>query len=168
MDTNNRLVERAQAGDREAFGALYKEHYAAIYRLARFYVGPAAEDIAGETFLRAWKALPRYRDTGTPFVSWLYGIARHVVADELRRAKRSEPRDVLPETGTETSEDDRLILNSAIGRLPDEQRKVIEMKYLLGMKNPEVAAVLGKSIGAVNAMQGRALASLRENLEGER
>lgn len=162
------LVRSAQAGDREAFGALYREHHGAIYRLARFYLGAAAEDVVAETFLRAWKALPRYRDTGAPFVSWLYGIARHVVGDELRRAKRSEPREALPEASLDSSEDDRLVLTSAIAQLPKEQRGVIEMKYLLGMKNPEVAEVLGKSIGAINAMQWRALATLRGLMEDER
>lgn len=168
VDTTQAFVERAQVGDREAFGALYKEHHGAIYRLARFYLGAAAEDVVGETFLRAWKALPRYRATGAPFVSWLYGIARHVVADELRKGKRSEPREVLPEQEVHKTEDDRLALNAAIAQLSDEQRKVIEMKYLLGMRNPEVAQLLGKSIGAVNAMQGRALAALKNLMEEER
>ncbi len=161
------LVSAAQAGDRDAFGLLYREHYGAVYRLARFYLGASAEDVVAETFLRAWKALPRYRDTGAPFVSWLYGIARHVVADELRKAKRLEPRDTLPEIAFEGSEDDRLVLAAALERLPKEQRRVIEMKYLLGLKNPEVAEALGKSVGAVNAMQWRALATLRDLMEEE-
>lgn len=167
VDTTE-LIERAQKGDKQAFGALYTEHYSAIYRLARLYLGDAAEDVVGETFLRAWTALPRYRHMGAPFVSWLYGITRHVVTDELRRRKRTEPRYSLPEKGIEKSEDDRLALNAALARLPVEQRKVIEMKYLLGMKNPEVAAILGKSIGAVNAMQWRALQALRDGLEDVR
>lgn len=162
------VLERAKAGDKDAFGALYKAHHGAVYRLARFYLGARAEDAVAETFTRAWKALPRYRNTGAPFVTWLYGIARHVVADELRRSKRTETRGVLPEHAVEWAEDERLALNSAIRRLPKEQRQVIEMKYLLGMKNPEVAEVMGKSVGAVNAMQWRALAALRDLMGGER
>lgn len=168
VDTTSELVRRAQQGDREAFGSLYREHHASIYRLARFYMDGGAEDCVAETFLRAWKGLPRYKDTGAPFVSWLYGIARHVVRDELRRKNRTEPRDVLPEATFEGNSDDRLVLASSIARLPDEQRRVIEMKYVLGMKNPEVADILGKSIGAVNALQWRALKSLKDNLGGAR
>jgi RNA polymerase sigma-70 factor (ECF subfamily) len=168
VDTTSGLVRRAQQGDREAFGALYREHHAAIYRLARFYLDGAAEDVVAETFLRAWKGLPRYKDTGAPFVSWLYGIARHIVGDELRRKNRTEPRETLPERAVEQNGEDRLVLAGSIARLPDEQRRVVEMKYVLGMKNPEVAEILNKSIGAVNALQWRALQNLKEMLDGAR
>jgi RNA polymerase sigma-70 factor (ECF subfamily) len=168
VDTTSGLVRRAQQGDRDAFGALYKEHHAAIYRLARFYLDRAAEDVVAETFLRAWKGLPRYKDTGAPFVSWLYGIARHIVGDELRRKNRTEPRETLPESAVVHNGEDRLVLASSIARLPDEQRRVIEMKYVIGMKNPEVAEIMGKSIGAVNALQWRGLKNLKEMLESSR
>jgi RNA polymerase sigma-70 factor (ECF subfamily) len=164
------LVRRAQEGDREAFGRLYQLHHAAVFRMVRFALGSGgadAEDAAAETFARAWKALPRYRDTGVPFVSWLYGIARHVVADEFRRGTRTEPRDELPDAGREELHDDRLDLAAAIERLPEEQRLVIEMKYFAGLTNPEVAALMGTTTGAVNARQWRALKALHEAM-GER
>jgi RNA polymerase sigma-70 factor, ECF subfamily len=164
------LVRRAQEGDREAFGRLYELHHAAVFRMVRFALGSGGadtEDAAAETFARAWKALPRYRATGAPFVSWLYGIARHVVADEHRRGMRTEPRDELPDEGHEQVHDDRLDLAAAIQQLPDEQRLVIEMKYFAGLTNPEVAALLGTTTGAVNARQWRALKTLHEAM-GER
>jgi RNA polymerase sigma-70 factor (ECF subfamily) len=164
------LVRRAQDGDREAFGRLFQLHHAAVFRMVRFALGSGgadAEDAAAETFVRAWKALPRYRDTGVPFVSWLYGIARHVVADEHRRGMRTEPRDALPDVGRLELHDDRLDLATAIERLPEEQRLVIEMKYFAGLTNPEVAALLGTTTGAVNARQWRALKTLNATL-GER
>jgi RNA polymerase sigma-70 factor (ECF subfamily) len=161
------LVRRAQEGDREAFGQLFQLHHAAVFRMVRFSLGSGgsdAEDAAAETFARAWKALPRYRDTGAPFVSWLYGIARHVVADERRRGLRTEPREELPDEGHEPLHDDRIDLATAIERLPDEQRLVVEMKFLAGLTNPEVAALLGTTTGAVNARQWRALQALQEIL----
>jgi RNA polymerase sigma-70 factor (ECF subfamily) len=164
------LVRRAQEGDREAFGRLYQLHHAAVFRMVRFALGSGgadAEDAAAETFARAWKALPRYRDTGVPFVSWLYGIARHVVADEHRRCQRTEPRDELPDDGHEQGHDDRLDLAAAIAQLPEEQRLVIEMKYFAGLTNPELAALLGTTTGAVNARQWRALKTLQATM-GER
>jgi RNA polymerase sigma-70 factor, ECF subfamily len=164
------LVRRAQEGDREAFGRLYELHHPAVFRMVRFALGSGgadAEDAAAETFARAWKGLPRYRDNGVPFISWLYGIARHVVADEHRRGRRTEPRDELPDAGHEQVHDDRLDLAGAIARLPEEQRLVIEMKYFAGLRNPEVAALLGTTIGAVNARQWRALKTLHGML-GER
>lgn len=159
-----RLVQDARAGDRDSFGDLYRIHHPAVYRLARFSLPPAAvEDAVAETFLRAWAGLARYRDTGAPFAAWLHGIARHVVADVHRNAARLEVRDELPE-GTsrfDHQETDRILLADAIARLAEDQRQVIELKFLVGLANPDVARAMGKSIGAVNAMQWRALANLR-------
>lgn len=162
------LVERARAGERDAFGDLYRLYHAPIFRLVRFSLGPdAADDAAAETFARAWSSLPRYRDTGAPFVAWLYGIARHVVSDARRAAKRSEPVADPPERGIDPTggQDDRLAIAALLGRLSKEQRQVIELKFLIGLRNEEVAAVLGKSAGAVNAQQWRALRALRDLME---
>jgi len=162
----HQLVEQAKRGDRDAFAELYRLHHARIFRMARLHLGDlgdGAEDAVAETFLRAWAALPRYRDTGAPFVAWLFGIARHVVLDELGR--RVMPRGELPERTRGWTVDDRLTLAQAMERLPAEQRRVLELKYLGGMKNGEVASALGKSKGAINAMQWRALGSLRQILE---
>ena len=128
-------------------------------------LGDGAEDAVAETFLRAWAALPRYRDTGPPFVAWLFGIARHVVLDEVARGRRVMPSEELPEGTRGWTVDDRLTLAQAMDRLPTAQRQVVELKYLAGMRNEEVASALGKSKGAINAMQWRALGTLREILE---
>ena len=165
LDEIRALVEDAKRGDREAFGTLYRTYHARIYRLARFHLGRAgADDAAAETFVRAWTALPRFRDRGLPFVAWLYGIARHVVADELKARKRRS-HDEVPDQRVDADRDDRLQLAAAIAKLPDEQRRVIELKYVVGLKNPEVADILGKTVGAVNAQQWRALQSLRGMVE---
>jgi RNA polymerase sigma-70 factor, ECF subfamily len=163
------LVRRAKDGDKDAFGEIYRWLRPSVYRLARFHAGEVvAEDIVAETFMRAWTSLPRYRETGAPFASWVYGIARHVAIDEVRRSGRSEPRDDLPETGVETGVEDRLALAEAIGQLPEEQRLVIELKYLADLTNAEVAAMIGATVGAVNAKQWRALRTLRDLLHEER
>jgi RNA polymerase sigma-70 factor (ECF subfamily) len=160
------LAKRAGRGDRGAFEQLYRMHHAAVFRLARFHLGADAEDAAAETFVRAWAALARYEDTGAPFVAWLYGIARHVVADEFRRRGRTEPRSEVPDSVIDFQADDRLDLHAAIGRLPEEQRTVIELKFLAGLKNPEIANLLGTTTGAVNAKQWRALHTLNGILAG--
>jgi len=158
------LVRMARGGDREAFGHLFVAHHGAIFRLARASLGEGAEDIASETFVRAWVALPRYRDTGAPFVAWLYGIARHVVVDELRRRARVQPHEDI-ESGTfEHPSDDGLALAAALGDLPDEQRQILELKFFIGLTNAEVGAALGKTPGAINTQQWRALQALRERM----
>jgi RNA polymerase sigma-70 factor (ECF subfamily) len=159
------LIRDAQRGDREAFGHIYRRYHGRVHGLARFYLGEGAEDAVAETFMRAWSALPRYKPTGAPFVAWLYGIARHVVADEFRVRSKTEVRDELPDSSVTPQHEDRLLLASSIERLPKQQRLVVEMKYLLGMTNAEVAAALGKSIGAINAQQWRALQALKEMMD---
>jgi RNA polymerase sigma-70 factor (ECF subfamily) len=159
------LVGLAREGDREAFGQLFRTHYPAIFRMARAGLGDGADDVASETFLRAWGALPRYRETGAPFAAWLHGIARHVIVDELRRRSRSEPRDHVDPGAFEPQHEERLALWAALETLPDEQRQVLELKFFLGLTNDEVGAALGKGAGAVNTQQWRALQALRKVIE---
>jgi RNA polymerase sigma-70 factor (ECF subfamily) len=159
------LVRRAQDGDRDAFAELYRIHLPAIARLVRFRLGHEDEDSVSEVFLRAWRGLSTYRDTGVPFAAWLYGIARHVAIDALRRQGRDEPRDEVPDRAVEPMTAEVLTLRGAIDALPMEQRQVIELKYLVGMTNDEVAAAMATTSRAVNARQWRALKALAEILE---
>lgn len=161
------LVARAKENDREAFGDLYRLYQPPIYRLASFYLGRAADDVVAETFVRAWAAIPRYQERGRPFVSWLYAIARHVVADEMNGRRRVEPRAEVPDRPIFTKIDDRLDLTRAMARLPDGQRRLLELKFLLGLSNAEICAVSKKTIVAVKAQQWRALRKLRELLQEE-
>jgi len=162
------LVEKAKNGGQEAFGELYRLHNQALFRYARYRLPKqAAEDAVSETFSRAWAGLPRYRATGAPFVSWLYGIARHVVLDAGVAERRVEPRGEFPDQAFESdlSATDKIALADAIACLPQRQRQVIELKFLIGLTNDEVGAALGKSPGAVNAQQWRALEALKRILE---
>ncbi len=138
-------------------------------RLARSNLPPsAAEDATAETFARAWASLGRYRDTGRPFVAWLYGIARHVIADAHRARARLRPAaDVEPATSPDPGEREAgyVDLRRAIGRLKGRQRRVVELKYLAGLDNAEVAAALRTTPGAVNTLQWRALRNLERMLE---
>jgi RNA polymerase sigma-70 factor, ECF subfamily len=154
------LVRRAQGGDREAFETLYRTHAPAVARLVRFRMGTEDEDAVAEVFFRAWRGLGGYRDTGAPFAAWLYGIARHVAIDELRKRGRAEPTDQVPDREVEPMTAELMTLRGAIDGLPTEQRQVIELKYLLGMSNDEVAAAMDCTPGAVNAKQWRALRAL--------
>lgn len=158
------LVERSRRGDRQAFAELYRLFHPQLYRLARFHLGAGAEDAVSETFLRAWKALPRYRKAAGPFVAWLYGIARHVVTDQRAALRREEPRSSLPEQAIEPAEEERMTLRRAIEELPRSQRCVIEAKFMVGLSNGELAAALGRSKGAINALQWRALRALQRKL----
>jgi RNA polymerase sigma-70 factor, ECF subfamily len=167
VDRVDHLVALGAQGDREAFGELYRILHPKVFRLARFHLGTRAEDAVSETFARAWAALPSYRQMGTPFAAWLYGIARHVVADQLAKQRREVPRPQIPDGIVQPDPDERLILKREIERLPPVQRYVIEGKFLVGLSNGEMASALGRSPGAINALQWRALRTLQRRL-GER
>ena len=125
----------------------------------------SGEDAVSEVFLRAWRGLATYRDTGVPFAAWLYGIARHVAVDVVRASVRTEPRAEVPDVEVDPMTAELLTLHEAIDQLPTGQRQVIELKYLVGMSNAEVAAAMETSTGAINAKQWRALKTLADVLE---
>ena len=159
------LVGRAQDGDRDAFGELYRMHLPAVARLVRFRLGGEDEDAVSEVFLRAWRGLASYRDTGVPFAGWLYGIARHVAIDALRRRGRDEPSDELPDGGVEPMTAEVMTLRGAIEALPTEQRQVIELAYFEGLSSSEIAEKVGIPIGTVKSRMVEALNQLSRLLK---
>lgn len=163
-DHEQALVREAQGGDREAFAELYRTHAPAVARLVRFRLGAEDEDAVAEIFFRAWRGLATYHDTGAPFSAWLYGIARHVAIDVARTRSRVEPTEQVPDREVDPMIAELMSLRGAIEHLPTEQRQVIELKYLVGLSNDEVAAALGCTPGAVNAKQWRALRTLAQEL----
>ena len=170
------LVERAIAGDADAFGELYMRHLDAIYRYVYFRIGNAqeAEDLTEQAFLKAWQYLPEYEQRGYPFTSWLYRIAHNVVADYHRKwGQRSNPlpledwaEDRHQPTAMEQviSAEEAADLSAAIVQLSDDQQQVIVLRFIEGMSYARVADILGKSQGACRVLQHRALNALNELL----
>jgi len=170
------LVERAIAGDADAFGELYLLHMDAIYRYVYFRVGDAndAEDLTEQVFLKAWEALPRYKQSGNPFTSWLYRIAHNVVVDHHRRRKpvvsmpppgKGEWRSKEPTALEQVIEaEETAALAAAIAQLPEDQQQVIILRFIEGLSHAEVARIIGKSEGACRVIQHRALTALHRLL----
>ena len=170
------LVRAAQAGNAAAFGQLYERYFDKVYNYVSFKVGsPAeAEDIAGQVFLRALESLPVYKWTGVPFQAWLFRIAHNLLVDALRRRARrpSEPLDeTMPDRSAVADPEAWLAakvaregLLHAVERLTELQRQVISLKFAAGLKNAEVAHVLGRTEGAVKALQHAAIQSLQRQL----
>jgi RNA polymerase sigma-70 factor (ECF subfamily) len=171
------LLERARAYDEQALGELYDRYapkmYAYIYR--RVGHAATAEDLTGELFLRVVRSVRNERAWRDSFSAWLYRIAHNLVVDHLRR---------LPELPAEPVENSiegdgadpvaavegrlaRERLRAATARLTPEQQEVLALRYGEGLTSAETAQILNKSTGAVEALQHRALASLRRILGGE-
>ncbi|TET53671.1 MAG: sigma-70 family RNA polymerase sigma factor, partial [Anaerolineales bacterium] len=170
------LIRRAQQGDPAAFSELYDRHQPAIYRYIVFRVSTAAtaEALTSDVFVRLVDRIDRFKYRGRPLLAWLYTIARNMVADHHRRSGRYDtvPLDKIPAaSGQEGPEDvvelrfDAQAVVRAISELTENQRQVILLKFAEGMDNAAAARVLGRSVGAVKALQHRALAALRRILE---
>ncbi len=170
-----KLIRRAKEGDPTAFAEIYDRHQPAIYRYIFRQVGnvATAEDLTGEAFVRLVEKIDRFTYRGRPLLAWLYTIARNLVTDHQRRAGRflMLPLNERLEANTDAPEEvveHRLAqhkLIAAIARLTESQRQVILLRFIEGLDNKIVAQVLNKSIGAVKALQHRALVSLRRILE---
>lgn len=173
------LIERAARGDREAFGEIYEQHALRVFRHAYFLTGDPclAEDLTAQTFLKALEAIPRYEQRGVPFIAWLLRIAGNLTINykkaqknghhaQLPETLEDEDRFVSPERSCEAKSNGERVWR-LVSRLPHEQRQVVVMRFIDDLPYPEVAHVLGKSVGAVRVIQFRALASLRTMLQEE-
>jgi RNA polymerase sigma-70 factor (ECF subfamily) len=170
------LVRAAQAGDVDAFGHLYERYFERVYRYLAFKLGsPAeAEDVAAQVFLRALESLPGYRWTGVPFQAWIFRIAHNLLVDSLRRRARrpSEPLDESLPDGARQADPEgwlvekvtRELLLDAVEELTELQRQVISLKFAAGLSNAEVAVILGRTEGAVKALQHAGIQSLQRRM----
>jgi RNA polymerase sigma-70 factor (ECF subfamily) len=172
--SDDALVEQARL-DPATFARLYRRYAVAVYRYCDRALGDRglAEEVTQTVFLRALAALPAYR--GGAFRSWLFAIAHNAVVT-ARQARRSMGSLAEAEhlADTAASPED-LALDSVtqreiahlLARLPAEQRAVVELR-MAGLRDKEIAQVLGRSPGAVRTAQYRAVQRLRGLLNGER
>ena len=170
---DSELVVRAKAGDEAAFTQIYERYAMAIYRYVYFRLGEPelAEDIQAEVFLRMLEGIHRYEDRGWPISAWLYRIARDRTIDMMRR-RRKRPQMPLESwggscDGPEHSVGEQLEyeeLTRTLQDLTDDQRRVIQMRFMANMSIQEVAQQLGRTEGSVKALQHRGLQSLARRM----
>ena len=167
------LVQRAKQ-DPAAFGELYDRYFSQIYRFvySRVRDQTAAEDVTSEVFMKALRGIGRYQDTGRPFSAWLYQIAVNAVNDRYRSLRPTEDIDsqIAISTGG-PSLDEIAIQNEEVRRiwilvetLPGPQRTAMVLKFQEDMKIDDIAAVMGKSPGAVKLLIHRGVTRLREHV----
>ena len=156
---------------------LYEEYYDRITRYAYVHIGDRndAEDIAGETFLRALKTLDSYQERGVPMQAWLFKIAHNLIVDYLRKKTKIKIQ-AIDITPLADDEDPTVMVEKkvqlekvkkAMINLTDDQREVIGLRFLGGMTSREVAQVMNKNDGAVREMQRAAIERLRNILANE-
>ncbi|WP_328855591.1 sigma-70 family RNA polymerase sigma factor [Microbispora hainanensis] len=176
------LTSLAVQGDRTAIESLLGHLRPMVVRYCRARLGRVsghyhiADDVAQEVCIAVLSALPRYRDMGRPFASFVFGIASHKVADALRSSVRSAvPTQDLPDGPDEGPGPEETVVRyieaqharDLLARLPDTQRELLILRVVSGLSAEETGNVLGMSPGAVRVAQHRALARLRQLAELE-
>lgn len=174
LDDEEYLINAAAQGDSAAFGALYDWHFERVYRHCFYCCGnhDDAEDLAQQTFLRAWEAISRYRQEEAPFVAWLLTIGQRLAFNHHRKARTARAAVPLllsspvndPEVLTLASATNEA-LRAAILRLKPDHRQVILLRFIEEFSVAEVADALGKSENNIRVTQYRALIELRRLLE---
>ena len=177
--TDRELIRAAQAGTKSALEAIYERYLPFVWRYVYTRLRGdrhAAEDVVSETFLAAVAALcgGKVHADGRPFYPWLIGVARHKLADHGRRAARGSAvqgpaeaeyaRRRQPTGGSQEAERAARVM-AAMAELPDEQRLMLEWKYLGELSVREIAGRLGRTEKAVESVLYRARNAFREALE---
>ena len=172
------LVARARRGDGYAYDQLVRGHQDIAFRTAWLVSGSAAdaEDAAQEAFVKAWRALGRFRE-GAPFRPWLLAIVANEARNRRRSAGRREalvlraaaerrPSDgaASPPEAAVLRAERRDVLLAALERLSDDDRSVLSCRHLLALSEAETAAALGIRRGTVKSRTSRALERLRAEL----
>ena len=172
------LILEAQKGEAEAFGELYERYADPIFRFlyARLNNRLDAEDLTAEVFMRVWRTLTSYREQGTPFLAYLFRIARNALIDHYRSTVRtggstsiedSPVRDLQPDAGEVAMTNlEHQEVREVLEQLRDDYRMVLVLRFLSELTPEETAQVMGRTPGAVRVLQHRALTALRNLLEG--
>jgi RNA polymerase sigma-70 factor (ECF subfamily) len=182
--SRGRPLRQSQAGDQEErvlieaaqrnparFADLYDVYFDRIYAYVAHRVSSCAEteDLVSEVFHKALANIRRFEWRGAPFSAWLYRIAANEVAARSERLGRERAMEVSPEAEESDQEaaHDRSKVYAFVRELPDDQRRVIELRFMEEKSTREVAEVLGRSEGAIKQLQFRGLESLRARIGGK-
>lgn len=169
------LITSARLGDGQAWEDLVRGHQEPVFRLAYLFLGDAddAQDIAQETFIRAYQSLNRFDNT-RPFRPWLMSIAANLARNRMRGLSRYiaalkrlvqadptalEPQPLTPETGQDVD-----TLLQAVKKLNLSDQQIIYLRYFLEMTEQETAQTLKIAPGTVKSRLHRALNRLRDYL----
>jgi RNA polymerase sigma-70 factor (ECF subfamily) len=167
-EADERLLVEAARKDPARFAELYDAHFERIYAYVarRIRDRHAAEDVTSEVFQQALAHIGRYEWRGVPFSAWLYRIAANAIADRWKAQER-ERGTPGPEPSVEPDLEgieQQARLFRMVEKLPQEQRRVIELRFVEQKSIREIAALLGKSEGAVKQLQFRGIEGLRARM----
>jgi len=160
-------VRQAKSGDHEAFTQLYDGYMERVYRYVYFRVSDdtVTEDLVSQVFLKAWQNLDRYKVGATPFIAWLYVIARNLVIDHYRSKRESVPLEEAAALPTDIQSLDEQVqlrfdleaMRDALQSLTGDQQQALILKYIAGLPNESIAKMMNKQEGTIRGLQMRGL-----------
>jgi RNA polymerase sigma-70 factor, ECF subfamily len=171
------LVRRAQQRDAEAISQLYEAYFDKIYRYIALRVRneTEAEDLTQQVFMKMLQSISSYKIKGLPFSSWIYRIAHNQVVDFLRQQNKKSTVDIegipLPDMGEDPQhimeqEVDIEQLKQATRKLTSAQQEVLSLRFASELSIAQCAEIMGKTEGAIKALQHSAVLALRKVLLG--
>ena len=167
------LLIHIAGGEREALAELYQRTRSAVYGLALSYLKNAqdAQDLTQDVYVQVWDRAEQYRLTGSP-MGWLLAVCRNLCLTRLRREDRpaalsEEEWDAIPARECGLDADERALLQGALASLTDEERRIVLLHAVTGLKHREIAALLELPLPTVLSKYHRALKKMRSFLEGD-
>jgi RNA polymerase sigma-70 factor, ECF subfamily len=165
------LVRRAKEYDQAALTKLYEDNFDKVYRYAVIRIGDRAEaeDITQQVFTNALKSISSYKMKGVPFSAWLYRIAHNLIVDRARKKARqyTVPLDESLTMGSDDpvkQTESKLQVEELVTvmqKLTKAQQEVISLRFVAEMPIAQVAKAMGKTEGAIKALQHSAISALR-------
>lgn len=161
------LVEAAQR-DPAHFAELFELHVRRVYAFISLRVRDRhdAEDLASEVFHQALKNLKAYEYRGTPFSAWLFRIAANAIAQRGRNAVREAGIPIEVEPATSADAERRAMVFQLVSKLPEDQQRVVALRYSEQKSLSEIAAEMRRSEAAIKQLHFRAIQNLRKYMEG--
>lgn len=174
-DAREQLLVEATQKDPARFVDLYEENFERVYAFVsrRVYSRADVEDITAEVFHQALANIAKFEWRGVPFVAWLYRIAANAIVDRWKRASREQGSPASDDPvdtseGIDVEKSERVArLFGFVSTLPEDQRRVIEMRFAEEKSIREIAQTLGRTPGAVKQLQFRGIQTLRAEFEKE-
>ena len=167
------LLIHIAGGEREALAELYQRTRSAVYGVALSYLKNAhdAQDLTQDVYVQVWDCAEPYRLTGSP-MGWLLAVCRNLCLMRLRREERhaalsEEEWDAIPARECGLDADERALLQGALASLTDEERRIVLLHAVTGLKHREIAALLELPLPTILSKYHRALKKMRSFLEGD-
>jgi RNA polymerase sigma-70 factor (ECF subfamily) len=175
------VIRRARKRDPDAWAAIYERYAPSIYNFFRYEVRnrQTAEDLTAGVFLEAMQAAQRFEGDEKALRAWLFRIGRHNLIDHIRTSRRAVLEDIESTSERELAartlapedpEESAMVtlvrdrVRAAVHDLSRDQREVVLLRLTAGLTSPEIAQIVGKTTGAVKALQHRAMGTLAKTL----